>query len=98
MTLNIMNEYYWTTIDSNLLNNCTQYKDCSDNSNIKDCYLTEVCNNKVNSNILQQMVTTRTSSDGRFLDSSDVYETLLLNTLNLGIGVIILIALISKNV
>lgn len=92
-----MNEYYWTTIDSKLLNNCNRYEKCNNDSNIKDCYFREICNNKIKSEILQKMVTTRISSDGRFVDSTNVYDKLLLNTVNLGIGVIILSALIAKN-
>lgn len=93
---NIEIEHLWKRTDSELLNNCYKYEKCNDNSNVDDCYLKEICNNKIQSKVLKEMVFNRNSSDGRFVDSNEIYQNLLLNTINLGIGIVVLSALIVK--
>lgn len=89
-------EYYWTTVNSNL-NYCVSNQKCHLGSSINECYKKEVCNNKLNSELLDNLLTSNTSSDGRFIDSNDVYSKLLMTTLNLGIGIVVLSTLIIKN-
>jgi hypothetical protein len=89
-------EYYWNSVDPNILKNCNNYETC-DSSDVRDCYVKEIFNNKINSKRLLNMVSTRTSSNGRFKDLSDVYRKHLLTTVNLGIGIIIVSSLIIKN-
>ena len=93
---NIEIEHLWKRTDSGLLNNCNKYEKCNDKSNVDDCYLKEICNNKIQSKILKEMVFNRNSSDGRFVDSNEIYQNLLLNTINLGIGIVVLSALIVR--
>ena len=78
-------------------NVCVQTRKCVPNSSIHDCYLTQVCNKKLNTELLNKLKKTNTSSDGRFIDSNDVYSKLLLTTFNLGIGIMVLSTLIIKN-
>lgn len=91
---NSPNEMYWTTVDMNF-DNCTSIESCTDSS-IQECYKKEVCNNKLNSEKLIKLKTSNTLSGGRFLDSSDVYNKLLLTTFNLGMGILILSSFIIK--
>lgn len=95
-TPNIEFEHLWKKTNSELLNNCNKYEKCNDNSSVDDCYLKEICNNKIQSKVLKEMVFNRNSSGGRFVDSNEIYQNLLLNTINLGIGIVILSALIVK--
>jgi hypothetical protein len=95
-TPNIESEHLWKKTNSELLNTCNKYKKCNDNSNVDDCYLKEICNNKIKSKVLKELVLNKNSSDGRFVDSNEIYQNLLLNTINLGIGIVVLSALIVR--
>lgn len=76
--------------------NCVRNQKCIYGS-IHDCYTKQVCNKKLNTELLNELLKTNTSSDGRFIDSNDVYSNLLLTTFNLGIGIIVLSILIIKS-
>jgi hypothetical protein len=91
---NSSNEMYWTTVDMNF-DNCTSIESCTDNS-IQECYKKEVCNNKLNSEKLVKLKTSNSSSGGRFIDSSYVYNQLLLTTFNLGMGILIVSSFIIE--
>jgi hypothetical protein len=91
---NFIQEYYWTTVDSNITNGCIKNQKCTTGSSFLDCYQIEVCNNKLNMEKLIKLRTTNSSSNGRFLDSTENYSKLLLNSFNLGVGIIVLSSLI----
>ena len=93
---NSLNEMYWTTVDMNF-DNCTFIESCTDSSANQECYKKEVCNNKLNSEKLIKLKLSNSSSGGRFIDSSDVYNKILLTTFNLGMGISILSLFIMKN-
>lgn len=93
---NIETEHLWKKTDLRFLNKCNKYEECDKNTNVDDCYLKEICNNKIKSKLLTEMVFTRNSSNGRYVDSDEVYQNLLLNTFNLGIGIVVLSALIVR--
>lgn len=59
--------------------------------NIENCFKKEVCNNKVISQTLQQIETTHSGSDGRYMDTKNRFRFSILNTCNLGIGIITII-------
>ena len=57
-------------------------------SNEKQCYEKEICINKEQSSILQKKQLMHSTSDGRYNDAENLYTYSLLNTANLGIGLI----------
>ena len=59
--------------------------------NSENCYKKEVCNNKWNSEILQNLQTSHTETDGRYKDKSNIFHYNLLNAANLGVGVFAII-------
>ena len=70
------------------------------NLNEKQCYEKEICINKQQSEILQKKQLMHSSSDGRYNDTENLYTYSLLNTFNLGIGLVSIIYsiyLINKN-
>lgn len=91
---NSIESYYWTTVDSKILNGCIKNEKCISGSSFLDCYKKEVCNNKLNMEKLIKIRTTNTSSNGRFFDSTENYNKLILNSFNLGMGIILLSSMI----
>ncbi len=91
---NSTEEYYWTTVDNRIINGCIKNEKCIIGSSFLDCYKKEVCNNKLNMEKLIKLRTINTSSNGRFIDSTENYNKLLLNSFNLGIGIIVLSSMI----
>lgn len=90
------NDFYWKT--TNYTDKFCQNKKCSKNtflnpntillteSNSKQCYEKELCINKEQSALLEKSQSIHSSSDGRYNDSERVFVYTLLNTVNLGIG------------
>lgn len=93
---NSINEYYWTTVDSKFLENCSVKQNCM-KLNIKECYENEVCDNKKKSDYLIKLKTEHTSSSGRYTDSNDAHIKLFFTTMNLGLGIIFVSTLIIQN-
>lgn len=91
---NSIEDYYWTTVDSKIMNGCIINEKCVSGSSFLDCYKKEVCNNKLNMEKLIKLRTTNTSSNGRFFDSTENYNKLLLNSFNLGMGIFFLSSMI----
>ena len=91
---NSIEEYYWTTVDTKIINGCIKNEKCTTGSSFLDCYKKEVCNNKLNMEKLIKLRTINTSSNGRFFDSTENYHKLLLNSFNLGMGIILLSSMI----
>ena len=104
------NDFYYKTVDykDNFCNSTRCSNDVVKNphtllitkSNEKQCYEKELCINKKQSNILQKKQLMHSSSDGRYNDTESLYTYSLLNTVNLGIGligIIYSIFLINKN-
>ena len=92
------NDFYWKTI--NYDDKFCQSQKCSTNTKInpgtilitennsQKCYEKEVCINKHNSEILTKQQNLHSGSDGRYNDSESLFVYTLLNTANLGIGLI----------
>ena len=92
------NEFAWKTNDYKDVS--CQSKRCSKNiilnpntilitdSNSKQCYEKELCINKEQSIKLQKNQITHSGSNGRYTDSERIFVYTLLNTMNLGIGLI----------
>jgi hypothetical protein len=62
-----------------------------------NCNLKELCKNKEKVEELQKIQNTHTGSDQKYLDTKYSYNTALLRTINLGVGICIIIGLIYKN-
>ena len=80
------NVHFWKSIgvdDSK----CKDIEECSTNSKAKECYELEICNNKVYSDTLVSVQGHQSSSHGRYNDSANKNRLLLLNNLNLGVGI-----------
>jgi hypothetical protein len=68
-----------------------------DNSNKINCNLKELCKNKEKVQYLQSMQNIHNGSDQNYLDAMSAYNTTLRRSINLGIGIIIVIGLIYSN-
>lgn len=75
--------------------NITNYN--SDGNNKLNCNLKELCKNKEKAENLQRMQNTHYGYDQNYLDTTKSYNTELLRTFNLGIGIFIIIGLIYTN-
>ena len=81
-------DYLWeSATDKPTANNCTDFKDkCNDES--PNCYKTTLCNNYLYSQQLDQQQLTHSGADGRYSDTKAGYNTNLLTTFNLSLGII----------
>lgn len=86
------NDNYWESIGVDN-SKCKEIEVCSD-SNAKKCYEIETCNNKIYSDTLVSIQSNQSSSHGRYNDSTNKYRLLLLNNLNLGVGIMGIISFI----
>jgi hypothetical protein len=75
--------------------NIANYNNSSNNK--IDCNLKELCKNKEKAEYLQSIQNTHNGSDQNYLDTKASYNTSLLRTFNLGIGIFIIIGLIYRN-
>ena len=92
------NDFYWKSSEYN--DTLSNFPDCStdiikypnttliNSDNSSDCYKKEVYNNKTKSAYLQEMQTSHSSSDGRYKDTQNKFHYSILNTGNLGIGIV----------
>ena len=62
----------------------------SNGENAKNCSRNELCKNKENVNTLYNLQNNHGGSNQKYLDTKKKYNDEMLNTLNLGIGIIIL--------
>jgi len=80
------------SINKESLQNFTKF------SNIKECYLAnEICNNKNNYDTLKEIQLSHSVSGSRFDDINSFYKTEILKSVNLGVGIVLLIYIIYKN-
>jgi hypothetical protein len=84
---------YDTNWDSSC--NLTNYSSTSDN--MLNCNHKELCKNKDKAVTLTQIQHNHIGSDQNYLDTKDAYNTAIVKTVNLGIGIIVLIGLIYTN-
>ncbi len=75
--------------------NSTNYS--SSNDNILNCNHKELCKNKDKAVVLNQLQHNHIGSDQNYLDTKEEYNTAIVKTVNLGIGIIVLIGLIYTN-
>ena len=78
-------------------NSCSKYNYNSSTTNKINCNLRELCKNKEKAEELQRIQNIHTGSDQNYLDTKYSYDTGLLRTFNLGVGIFIIIGLIYKN-
>ena len=94
-------DFFWVSADENdfSMESCN-LPQCSEtdlgSENIQNCYSKELCNNKKNSTLLQKMQYVHSGADGRYFDTTNIYQKTILDTFNLGVGIIIMISLTSK--
>jgi hypothetical protein len=67
----------------------------SDNSG--NCLKRELCNNKTNATKLEDLQNTKLGAMEKFMNEKMNYDSILMNTINLGIGIVFLIVVIYKN-
>jgi hypothetical protein len=66
------------------------------NDNSVNCIKYQLCKNKNNVNSIEKIDTTHISDYAKDLDNNDVFKKVFLNTINLGIGVLFLLIIITK--
>ena len=69
-----------------------KYSDISQN-----CIYAALCKNKDSANLIGKLQNKHSGSDQNYLDTNQQYKLTLTNTINLGIGIFILIGLIIQN-
>lgn len=62
--------------------------DCNDKSNLSSCLTKEVCKNIDYYNQLKELQMNHSSANGRYYDTSNLYQLYLQKLFNLGIGII----------
>jgi hypothetical protein len=65
--------------------------------NKDDCIKKELCINKSKAAYLTSVEHNHTGSDEKYMNNKQSYDNVLLNTINLGIGIIFLVIIIYKN-
>lgn len=75
--------------------NLTNYGSSTDN--IVNCNHKELCKNKDKAAALTKIQHNHIGSDQNYLDTKKEYNTAIVKTVNLGIGIILLIGLIYRN-
>ena len=78
-------------------NSCNIDNYNNSSTNKLNCNMKELCKNKERAEYLQTIQNIHTGSDQNYLDTKSSYNTALLRTINLGIGIFIIIGLIYKN-
>lgn len=95
------NDFFWVSAKEEIATiNCNSVLDkqesisCSDKSigesDIKTCYQAELCKNKNYSNWLGEIQQTHSGADMRNIDTQNLYNIEIRNTINLGMGIIVL--------
>jgi hypothetical protein len=67
----------------------------SDNS--YNCINSALCKNKDTAKLISKLQNTHSGSDQNYLDTNQQYKLTLTNTINLGIGILILLGFIIQN-
>ena len=67
------------------------------NNNKYDCITAELCKNKDNVSLLSKLQNKHSGSDQNYLDTNQEYKMAFTQTINLGIGIILIIGLIAQN-
>ncbi len=85
-------DYLWKSAnntDKPTLSNCSTINDeCNKDGGDQACYQTKLCNNYLYSQQLDQQQLTHSGADGRYSDTKAGYNTRLLTTFNLSLGII----------
>lgn len=95
------NDFFWVSAREEMKTvNCNTVLDnqssitCTDpsigESDIKTCYQAELCKNKNYSKWLGEIQQTHSGADMRNADTQNVYNIEIRNTINLGMGIIVL--------
>ena len=95
------NDFFWVSAREDMDTfNCNTVLDtqasisCDDKSinetDIKTCYQAELCKNKNYSTWLAEIQQTHSGADMRNVDIQNVYNTEIRNTVNLGMGIILI--------
>jgi hypothetical protein len=81
------------------LTNPTWDSICKNNfsNNRESCIKRELCNNKRNSTKINNLQNTKSGAMEKYMNEKMNYDSVLMNTINLGIGIIFLIVVIYKN-
>jgi len=66
-------------------------------SNSADCIKKELCINKSKAEHLTNIETNHTGDDEKYMNTKQSHDNVLLNTINLGIGILFLVIIIYKN-
>lgn len=80
-------------------NNCSNEL-IYDNNNLpksKCAIMNQICQNKKNQENLKELQTTHSAANSRYQDMDSFYNTEVLKTANLGIGILILVSIIYRN-
>jgi len=62
-----------------------------------DCINASLCENKTSSMLINKLQNKHSGSDQHYLDTNQEYKLTLTNSINLGIGIVILIGFIIQN-
>ena len=67
------------------------------NANNVDCMNAALCKNKDNVTLINKLQNKHSGSDQNYLDTNQEYKLTLANSINLGIGILVLIGFIFQN-
>ena len=72
---------------------------CENNfsDNIDNCLKRELCTNKNKATQLQDLENTKLGALEKYMNEKMNYDSILMNTINLGIGIVVLLIVIYKN-
>jgi hypothetical protein len=62
-----------------------------------DCINAALCKNKSNAELISKLQNKHSGSDQNYLDTNQEYKLTLANSINLGLGILVLIGLIFQN-
>ena len=85
--------------DCNAITNTTDTQCNIDNYNANkvNCMNTALCKNKDNVTLIGKLQNKHSGSDQNYLDTTQEYNLTVTNSINLGIGILVLIGLIIQN-
>lgn len=81
-----LNNPAWDTICNNYFS-----------KNQENCVKRELCNNKKNATQLGDLQNSKSGAMEKYMNEKMNYDSILMNTINLGIGIVFLIVVIYKN-
>ena len=84
-------------LEDDKLNSKEKCNDENYKQNADKCLGKQLCDNKKNVELLYDLQNNHSGSDQNYLDTKEKYNDELLNTINLGIGIIASLMFIAKN-